>query len=205
MRILVIGADGAAGSRIVTEARARGHQVTLATRTPRDPATLAVDAASAEVVAGAASSHDIVISATRPPEGRETEIDAVTRGLLVGTARAGVRLLVVGGSSPLQVPGTQHTALDDPARVPPQVRPIAAASTRQLELLRADSVGDWVYLAPPAVFEPGRRTGIYRTQHDVLVVAADGTSSVSMEDFAIAVIDEAEAGGPARRVVAVGT
>jgi uncharacterized protein len=49
---------------------------------------------------------------------------------------------------------------------------------------------DWVFLAPSAWLRPGERTGIFRTGKDDMLFAADGTSSISNEDYALALIDE---------------
>ncbi|GAA3048758.1 hypothetical protein GCM10020229_70220 [Kitasatospora albolonga] len=51
---------------------------------------------------------------------------------------------------------------------------------------------DWAYLSPAAVLEPGERTGSYRLGTDELVVDAEGNSAISMEDVAVALLDEAE-------------
>lgn len=210
MRILVVGAAGNAGSRIVTEALIREHHVTAASRRPRSTTVpwaapiLALDAADPAQVRAAAENHDVVIGATRPAAGREQDVVACTRGLAEGARRAGARLAVVGGAAPLLVPGTTRRALDDPAWVPEAVRPIAAASARQLEVLHNTPGSDWIYLAPAAMFTPGERTGAYRTAGRDLVIADDGTSSVSMEDFAIAVLDEVERPTAYRDVVSVG-
>ena len=47
-----------------------------------------------------------------------------------------------------------------------------------------------MFLAPSARLRPGKRTGIYRTGKDDMLFAADGTSSISNEDFALALIEE---------------
>lgn len=205
MRLLIIGAAGAAGSRIRAEARRRGHRVTPASRRPRDATWLRLDAADPDEVAAAASGHDLVIGATRPAAGEETEVAAVTSALADATARAGLPLLVIGGAAPLRVPGTAHTALEDPRYVPAHIRPFAAASTHQLAVLRERSGSDWTYLAPAAQFAPGPRTGAYRISRGELVIAADGTSAISMEDVAVAVIDlAASPDRPVRGLVGVG-
>lgn len=205
MRLLIIGAGGAAGSRALAEARRRGHHVTPTSRSEHGPPWLRVDTADAAGVAAAARGHDLVISATRPAEGREQEVLTSTAGLASGTMRAGVPLLVIGGASPLRVPGTSHTALEDPRYVPEHIRPIAAASTRQLEVLREHTGTDWTYLAPAAHFAPGPRTGTYRCTDGELVVGPDGSSAISMEDFAIALTDLAEtAERPLHTVVGIG-
>ena len=214
MRILIIGGTGAAGSRIAAEAQRRGHAITIASRTTG----MRVDASDTEAVAAAAARMDVVIAATRPALGREADVVAVTAGLTTGTARAGARRLVGGGASPLRVPGPGRPAIEDPRWVPPTIRPIAAASTRQLEILQsAGRESAWTYLAPAADFAPaadrtpGLGQGSYRLHLGRdgsvpdLVIAADGTSRISMEDFALAVLDEVEEPRMLRGVIAVGT
>ena len=107
---------------------------------------------------------------------------------------------------------------EGPRWVPPTIRPIAAASTRQLEILQsAGRESAWTYLAPAADFAPaadrtpGLGQGSYRLHLGRdgsvpdLVIAADGTSRISMEDFALAVLDEVEEPRMLRGVIAVGT
>lgn len=113
-------------------------------------------------------------------------------------------MLVVGGSAPLLVPGTNRRALDDPAWVPASIRAIAQASLDQLLALQRHPEADWLYLAPPAIFEPGERTGHYRRGAGELLLAADGTSRLSMADFAIGVLDEAEQPRAHQQVLALG-
>ncbi|WP_109472488.1 NAD(P)-dependent oxidoreductase [Ornithinimicrobium cavernae] len=209
MKLLVIGANGACGNRIVREANARGHHTTPAGRSPAGPlggqsGWVTLDAADATAVAAASTGHDVIISATRPGPGREGEILPVTEGLLGGARTAGLRLVVVGGAGPLRVGDTNRTAIEVPHWVPAAYRRSAAASVHQLSTLEASSGVDWTYLAPPALFQPGERTGTYRTGGASLVVAPDGTSSISMEDFAIALLDEVEHPTTSRSVLSVG-
>ncbi|GLW07187.1 hypothetical protein Misp01_23170 [Microtetraspora sp. NBRC 13810] len=89
-------------------------------------------------------------------------------------------------------PGTGGATVVDTPDFPPDWRPIALACARQLDVCRADTGADWTYLSPPALLEPGRRTGGYRTGTDELLVDAAGDSAISMEDFAVAPLDEAE-------------
>lgn len=209
MKILLIGATGAAGSRIAAEALQRGHEVTAASRgTCRAPDHLphptTLDASEPERVAEAARRHDVVVAATRPAPGREGDIEALTTGVADGARSAGRRLIVVGGAAPLRVPSTARIALDDPRWVPPTIREIAAASCRQLEILRSTSDLDWTCLAPAADFRPGPRTGTYRTAGADLVIDDAGRSSLSMEDFAIALLDEIETPTTTRTVLSTG-
>lgn len=59
---------------------------------------------------------------------------------------------------------------------------------------------DWTYVSPPALVAPAERTGRYRRGTTTLLVASDGTSSISAEDFAVAVIDELETPSGERHV-----
>lgn len=184
LRITVFGSSGAVGREVVTEARARGHEVTEVTRGVGD-------AANPDHVAELAQGSDLVIGATRPAPGSEPDLVKNTLGLLAGTARAGVRLLLVGGAATLTVPGTDATVLDDPD-FPEALRPIATACAEQHAVCLADGVADWTYVSPPALLEPGERTGRYRLGTDELLVDAEGNSTISTADFAVALLDEAE-------------
>jgi putative NADH-flavin reductase len=187
MRILVWGAGGAVGSRIVQEAVARGHQVTAVGRS----GPVRGDAADPDDVARLSAGHDVVISATRPRPGSEGELVDAAKGLVIGLRASGVRLILVGGAASLIVPGTEVLLVDSPG-FPDDLRPIALACNEQFDVVRAANDVDWTYVSPPALLEPGARTGRYRKGHDHLVTDADGNSSISLEDFAIALVDEAE-------------
>ncbi|WP_371494054.1 NAD(P)H-binding protein [Kitasatospora sp. NBC_00374] len=199
MRITVLGAAGAAGSRIVTEAVSRGHEVTAVVRDPsRFPALHPAarhrtgDALNPDSTAELSTGQDVVISATRPAPGREQDLAEAARALLTGLARTGARLLLLGGAGSLTLPGgTGRTVLDGPG-FPADWRPIALACNEQLAVCRADRTVDWAYLSPAAVLEPGERTGRYRLGTDELLVDAHGNSAISMEDLAVALLDEAE-------------
>ncbi|QYJ03545.1 NAD(P)H-binding protein [Nocardioides panacisoli] len=210
MKILVLGGTGAAGSRIAREARDRGHQVGVASRRGADTTmdltgmtALALDASISTRLLCVTRAHDAVVLSVRSQTTRPEGIVAVTQRVATAARRSGRRLVVVGGAGPLQVPGTTTLAIDDPRYVPSAALPAASASIRQLSALR-EVGGEWVYFAPPARFKPGPRRGTYATADGDLVVDSDGASSISMEDFAIALVDELEAPGPSQRVVAVG-
>jgi uncharacterized protein len=48
------------------------------------------------------------------------------------------------------------------------------------------------YLSPSAELEPGQRTGKFRLGNDRLLVDATGQSKISVQDYAVAMIDELE-------------
>ena len=197
MKIVIVGAAGMVGSRVLTEAAGRGHDVLAIVRTRRpdapDVPVVEADAGDPERMATLFAGADAVVAAARPAPGEEHTVAATTTALLDA---AGTRILVVGGAAPLRVPGG-GLVLDDPRYVPPEYRAIASASAAQLEVCRAHPA-DWVYLSPPAVLEPGARTGVYRRGTTTLLVRPDGSSRISAEDLAAAVVDELENPGPDR-------
>ncbi|RSN21506.1 NADH-flavin reductase [Amycolatopsis sp. WAC 01416] len=200
MKIAVVGASGMAGSRIVTEAVSRGHHVTAVFRrtAPESPHpdvdVVRGDVTDVSHMSAVFGGVDAVVGATRPAPGTEDAVAATVTALL--DAAAGRRVLVVGGAGPLRSP-SGGLVIDDPAFVPPAWRTIASASLSQLLACEAHT-GDWVYLSPPAMLEPGVRTGAYRRGTTTIVTAEDGSSGISAEDLAVAVVDELENPGQDR-------
>ena len=200
MKLTVFGATGDVGSRVVAEALSRGHAVTAVARNeaklamlPRSASVRAVDVEEAGAVARLLAGQDLAISALRPPEGREETLVPLTRSILEGAAQAGVRVLVVGGAASLRLAGRgDATVLTAPGFLPERLLPIARACFAQFELCMAEEHADCTYLCPPAMLTPGRRTGRYRLGSDVLLIDESGNSGISMEDFAVALLDEAE-------------
>lgn len=200
MNITVFGAAGNVGRRVATEALARGHEVTAVVRDPARASGMPTaarlrtgDAADPRTVATLAAGQDLVISATRPAPGREPELAAVTRALLTGLHATGVRLLLVGGAAGLTIPGSGGTMVVDTPDFPSFLRPIALACNEQLDACRTTAHDvDWAYLSPPSLLEPCERTGRFRLGTDELIVDARGVSALSMEDLAVALLDEAE-------------
>lgn len=193
-----------AGSRVVGEAVDRGHHVTAVVRRTRPeslPAGVSVvqgDAADVAHMTSLFGGSDAIVGATRPAPGAEDTVAATTTALLDAAVAARTRALLIGGAAPLLSP-RGGLVFDDDRFVPPFVRTIAAASLVQLDVCRAHHA-DWVYLSPPALLEPGARTGGYRRGTTGLMVAADGRSWISAEDFAIAVVDELERPGENRHI-----
>ena len=182
MRITVFGATGAVGREVVAEARALGHEVRPASR------STGVDATDPAHIARVSAGQDLVISATRPQPGREPELVAVARALFAGLRDT--RLLLVGGASTLRRP--DGVLVQDAPDFPASLVPIANACAEQLAVCRGQSDVDWAYLSPPALLEPGPRTGRYRLGADDLITDASGVSRITNADLAVALLDEAE-------------
>jgi putative NADH-flavin reductase len=96
---------------------------------------------------------------------------------------------VVGGAGGLNIaPGL---AMVDSQFMPEPFKPIARAHVNAFNVLKASSI-DWTYFAPAAFFEPGQRTGEFRLGKDDLIANAQQESRISMEDYAVALVDELE-------------
>jgi putative NADH-flavin reductase len=201
MHVALIGASGAAGSRILAELVQRGHRVTAIARNPGRIAALAgVAARKGDVfdqqgLAGLLKGHDAVISAVH-----FTASDP--QKLIEAVRAAGVkRYLVVGGAGSLEVaPGLR---LIDTPDFPAAYKPEAAAGAVFLDRLREEKELDWTFLSPSALFVPGERTGRFRLGGDQLLTNAQG-SSISFEDYAIALVDELENPAHSRQRFTVG-
>ena len=205
MKIAIVGATGAVGSRLTAEATNRGHRVTALARSrnrekslpPQVPLCI-VEADTTDAMVEVFHGHDVVLVATRPRSGQESGITNTTRSMLDAAASAGVRIVFVGGSAPLRTPDDPtRRVLDDPRYVQAAWRTIARASADQLAACE-DHTANWTYLSPPALLQPGTRTGSYHRGTDQLLIDEHGTSSISMEDLAVAVLDEAETPHAAR-------
>lgn len=200
-KTLLIGSTGMIGSRIATEARARGIELTEATRSGGD-GILAIDASNTEALTEAVSGHDAVVVAVSPPRDGTPPAPTllnVGRSVIEAARTAGVpRVVVVGGAGSLQL-GDGSTVVEQ-EWFPPEVKPEALAQGQLLELLRTEANDlDWTYLSPPGVIEPGERTGTYQTGIDQLVADQNGESKVSAEDYAVALVDELDAKAHLRR------
>ena len=58
-------------------------------------------------------------------------------------------------------------------------------------MLQASDI-NWTYFSPAAFFEPGQRTGKFRLGTNQLITDSKGESRISLEDYAIALVDELE-------------
>lgn len=201
LKIAVIGGSGMIGQRVVREALDRGHSVTTVARDPakvtatHERLTLAHgDVFSVEDIKKVAAGQDVLISAVGV--GRETNPDSTfyrkAADSLIAALRslgeAAPRLIVVGGVGSLK-DGSGTLILE---RVPPERKPEHLGQKAALDFYRTVEDVKWTYVSPPGRIAPGERTGAYRTGEDQLLTNDKGESGISMEDYAVALIDEAE-------------
>jgi len=196
MNIALIGATGYVGSKLLDEALARGHAVTaLVTRPEKLAGRAGVTAVKTDVLdestlAEQLRGMDAVITAFSG-HAQSDVYEYFVRGfsaIVAATKAAGVpRLLAVGGAGSLEVaPGVQ---LVDTPEFPAQWKGTAEGA---LALLREERELDWTMLSPAAHLEPGTRTDKFRLGTDALLVDEEGHSRISLEDYAVAMLDELE-------------
>ena len=190
MKIAVIGASGNAGSRITAELARRGHSVTAIARHPEKIAAQAnVTPTRGDVMdqAGLArllAGHDAAISSVHFLASDPAKLIGAAKESRVG------RYLVVGGAGSLEVaPGVRLVTTPG---FPVVYKAEAEKGAAFLDLLRDEKELNWTFLSPSALFTAGERTGKFRLGTDQLLTASDGKSSISFEDFAVALADEIE-------------
>ena len=199
MKILLIGATGGIGSRILNEALSRGHEVTAVSRDTqsiqkRERLTIVqADVTDVATMVKVAAGQDALVSSTSPrAKGGKEQYLATVRAALEITRQAKIPYaFFVGGHSSLEIePGKTvlSTILD---KIPKErlEEPIAGVEVR--DMVAASGV-NWTFLSPPMQIAPGERTGKYRLGGMQPVKAAEGNSRISNEDYAVAVLDELE-------------
>jgi putative NADH-flavin reductase len=202
-RITVIGGTGYAGSAIVAEAAARGHQVTAVSRSrPTAPIPNVTyvhgDVTEPATLSAPVEGADVVVAAVAPRGSRADTWREVHRTIARLADAAGVPLFVVGGYSSLRpAPGADRfvTDLSDiPAELHGEIRGGAAFVIEDLPATPATL--DWVFVSPPrgfGVHAPGERLGTYRLGDDVAVSPEDG-GEISAADYALGFVDLIEKG-----------
>lgn len=211
MNIALIGPSGFVGAAVLQELLQRGHQVTALARNPAKLAAHArlrvvqADVQDEKQVAGAVEGHDAVVSAYNPGWNAPDLYNEFLRGsraILAGVKRSGVkRVLVVGGAGSLYVaPGVQ--LVDTPeftGHVPPNIVPGAKAARDLLTELQQETQLDWSFVSPAAMLKPGERTGRYRLGGDQLLTDGAAPAGISVQDLAVAIVDELEQPQHSRR------
>ena len=214
-RITVLGGNGYAGAALVAEARKRGHEVTSVSRSAPESPVDGVDhvegsVLDAEVLDRVTEGRDVVVSALSPRGDMVGKVEGVVADLISRLAGTPTRPGYIGGASSLLTeeggPRLWDVSKD---HVPDEVRPEVQTGLDTLALLEESPESlDWFYVSPPEEFGSWlgtASTGRYTLGGDVLLRDADGTSTISADDLALAIVDEVET--PAhhrRRFTAIG-
>jgi putative NADH-flavin reductase len=202
LNIVVYGGSGAAGSRIANEAAARGHVVTVVDKSPKadiapqGAKVVAGDALDAKDIARNIAGADVVVSSVivRPTPTPTFAVDVAKAMVEAQRGQQGKksRLIVVGGASSLYDAQGRRIVDTLPANMPAGTLNEIKSAVDALDFLTTVTDTSWTFVSPSSNFRPGERTGKFRLGTDQLLVDDQGRSSISMEDFAVAILDEIE-------------
>jgi len=200
LEIAVIGGNGMIGQRIVREALDRGHHVTVIVRDPNrvDAKHERLQVQQGDVLDRAQISRliagqDVVVNAVGsarakgdPSLYRKAAESLVS--VLRGLGDKAPRLIVVGGVGSLKTASGQLVVDGQP----PDRQPEHLGQKAALDYYSTVRDVTWTYVSPPGSILPGQRTGVFRLGDDTLIVNDKGQSHITMEDYAVAMVDEAE-------------
>lgn len=201
-KVVLIGATGFVGSAILDELVERGHEVTAVVRNveklPKNALVKPVkeDVGNEDAIAKLLEGKDAVISAynpgwNNPNIAQETIVNY--RHILAAAKKSGIgRLLIVGGAGTLFcAPGVR---ILETGVFPNEIfNCVVSLGYVYLNILQNEKELDWVFFSPAGMFdEKGERTGKFRLGKDDLVVDAEGNSHISVQDYAVAMVDELE-------------
>ena len=203
MKVALIGASGFVGAAVLNELVQRGHQVTAIVRNPEKvkPAenvtAVKANVLNEEEVAAAVKEHDVVVNTFNPgwtnPNLYKESLQG-SRAIQNGVKKAGVRrLFVVGGAGSLYV--APDTQLIDTPHFPESFKAGATAARDYLNILKQEPDLEWTFLSPAIEMHPGtsgERQGTYRLGLENPVFDANNRSMISVEDLAMAIVDELE-------------
>lgn len=201
-KVAVIGATGFVGKQVVKELASRGYEVDAISRdsskvekadhvNPVD-----ADVNDVEQLANLLKGDDAVISTfnagwTNP--NLYNDFLQGSRDIEKAVEESGVkRFITVGGAGSLFIDG--HQLVDSPD-FPADFKPGALAARDYLNEIKNNKTLDWTFFSPAIEMNPhnaGTRTGKYRTSLDNPVFDANGKSILSVEDVAVALVDELE-------------
>lgn len=198
----MIGASGFVGTAILNELLSRGHKVTAVVRNPKkinvtnsNLEIVKTDVSDTNVMVEICKGKDAIISAYNPGWANPDIYEETLRNyplILEAAKRSGAkRLLCVGGAGTLFcAPGLRVV---DSGAIPDAIMGgVKSLGEFYLNTLMNEKAIDWIFFSPAGTLEPGKRTGKFRLGKDDLIVDENGISHISVEDYAVAMVDELE-------------
>lgn len=201
MKIAIIGATGFVGSAVLNEGLSRGYEITAIARdtskitsSNQKLKAVAADVYDSQALTKILAGHDAVVNTfnagwTNPNlysdfiKGSES----IQRAIKLSGVK---RLLVVGGAGSLEIaPGLQ---LVDSPQFPAEFKAGATAARDYLNTIKKENDLDWTFLSPAIHLHPGERTGVFRLGTDQPVFDEKNQSAISVQDMAVAIMDELE-------------
>ncbi|MCC8142841.1 MAG: NAD(P)H-binding protein [Tannerellaceae bacterium] len=201
-KIVLIEATGFVGSELLKEALQRGYHVIAIVREQRklvirhpNLSILEGDIMDTDLLARNISGAKALISAYNPGWDEPNLYDETLKGynsIISAVKKAGVpRLLVVGAAGTLKTK-EGHTLMDKDNVPHSLLSAIHALEKVYKEYLEPEKAFDWVFFCPAASLTQGERTGEFRLGKDELITDEKGNSSISVQDYALAMINELE-------------
>jgi len=203
MKVALIGASGFVGKAILNELLSRGHQVRAVSRHPENVEQnpnltfVKADVLQEDKLVAALAGQDAVISTYNAGWDNPNLYSEFIEGSLAiqaGVKKAGLkRLIVVGGAGSLFV--SPEVQLVDSPDFPEAWKMGALAAREYLNLLKAEKELEWTFLSPAIEMTPqtsGKRSGKYRIGLENPVYDENQRSIISVEDAAVALVDELE-------------
>lgn len=200
--VVLIGASGFVGTAILNELLSRGHKVTAVVRNPEkinvsnsNLRIVKADVSDTDAMTEACKDKDAIISAYNPGWANPDIYEETLRNyplILEAAKRSGAkRLLCVGGAGTLFcAPGLRVV---DSGAIPDVIMGgVKSLGEFYLNTLMNEKAIDWIFFSPAGTLEPGKRTGKFRLGKDELIVDENGISHISVEDYAVAMVDELE-------------
>ena len=193
MNILVIGANGKAGHRIVEKALKAGHQVTGVVR--REGAiegipTIVKDAL--QLTKQELTQFDVVINATSAftPDTYHLPAD-LTLLLVKALANTNTRLIAIGGAGSLYVDEDHTVQLNDTPEFPKEFLARSKTHGKSDDILRKFSNVDWTMFTPPPILDvEGPKSNDYVLGNENVILNREGKPYLSYATFAQILVDE---------------
>lgn len=202
-KVAVIGATGFVGTQVVKELANRGYFVNaLARNTSKIEESENVKAVTADIYNTAELSeilkgNDAVISTFNPGWTNPNIFEDFLKGaesIEKAVEESGVkRFITVGGAGSLYI--AENLQLIDTPEFPAEIKPGAEAARQYLEMIKKNENLDWTFFSPAIEMHQGTagvRKGTYRTALENPVFDEEGRSVLSVEDVAVALVDELE-------------
>lgn len=200
--VVLIGASGFVGNAILDELLSRGHKVTAVVRNPKKINVtnskleiVKTDVSDTNVMVEICKGKEAIISAYNPGWANPDIYEETLRNyplILEAAKRSGAkRLLCVGGAGTLFcAPGLRVV---DSGAIPDAIMDgVKSLGEFYLNTLMNEKTIDWIFFSPAGTLESGKRTGKFRLGKDDLIVDENGISHISVEDYAVAMVDELE-------------
>lgn len=193
MNILVIGANGKAGHRIVEKALKAGHQVTGLVR--REGAiegipTIVKDAL--QLTKQELIQFDVVVNATSAftPDTYHLPAD-LTLLLVKALANTNTRLIAIGGAGSLYVDEDHTIQLNDTPEFPKEFLTRSKTHGKSDDILRKFSNVDWTMFTPPPILDAeGPESNDYVLGNENVILNKEGKPYISYATFAQILVDE---------------